>query len=210
VKKPKVQSRRPVPREVGIIRQAVKTSAAATLSLYLAGLFGLPEPYWGAVSAIIVMQSDLGTLETASINRLAGTAIGAMVGALAVSFWGSSLWSFGAAVLCAILFCAVVGRWETYRFAGVTVSIVMLVAHHGTSWMVALHRFLEVSFGILVAFLVAMADSRLPWGGNRRPVPSKSRFSAERKARLKNPSGPAGHRIFRQGRNGAGSRKTGP
>jgi len=143
-----------------LLPEAVKTSLSAMLALYLAGLFQLPEPYWAAVSAIIVLQSDLTLLVSASISRLAGTAIGALVGACTVSFLGNTLWSFGLAVLCATMLCAIVGRWETYRFASVTVLIIMLISHQGEPWIVALHRFLEVSFGIVVAFLVAVATQK--------------------------------------------------
>jgi len=169
------------PRQAGFVTQAVKTSFAATLALYLAGLLQLPEPYWAAVSAIIVMQSDLVELERASISRLAGTAIGALVGACAVSLLGTRLWSFALAVLLTTLICAVIGRWETYRFAGVTVAIVMLITHHGTPWMVALHRFLEVSFGIVVAFVVTFVSLKVVnWEGwkpsrKRRPIKVQKR-----------------------------------
>jgi uncharacterized membrane protein YccC len=143
------------PRQAGFVKQAVKTSAAAALALALAQACGLPEAYWAAISAIIVMQAELGAVVSASASRLAGTAIGAVVGACAVSLLGAELWSFAAAVFAAILLCAAIGRWETYRFAGVTVAIVMLVSHHGPPWTVALHRFLEVSLGIVVAVAAA-------------------------------------------------------
>ncbi len=177
----KVQGDILTPRQAGFVTQAVKTSAAATLALYLAGLLQLPEPYWAAVSAIIVMQSDLGELERASVSRLAGTAIGALVGACAVSFFGASLWSFALAVLITTLICAVIGRWETYRFAGVTVAIVMLITHHGTPWMVALHRFLEVSFGIVVAFLVTLVSLKIVNGEGRKPSPKRRPLKAHKR-----------------------------
>lgn len=156
------------PRQVGFVKQAVETSVAATLALYLAGLFHLPEPYWAAVSAIIIMQSDLSAAMTASVSRLAGTAIGALVGACAVSLWGTHLWSFALGIFCAILLCAIVGRWETYRFAGVTVAIVMLITRQASPWIIALHRFLEVSFGIAVAFVVILVSVKLLKAGVKR------------------------------------------
>ena len=156
------------PKEAGFIREAFKASLAGSLSLALAGFFQLPEPYWAAVSAIIVVQSDLSAAIKASLNRLVGTVIGAFVGACAYSLLGPTLWSFALAVLCASLICALFGRWETYRFSGVTVAIVMLVAHHGTPWVVAFHRFLEVSFGIVVAFLVTISFVKF-YNGQSRP-----------------------------------------
>jgi uncharacterized membrane protein YgaE (UPF0421/DUF939 family) len=43
-----------------------------------------------------------------------------------------------------------------YRFAAITLSIVLLIAHTRPPWIVALHRFVEVSLGIAVALLVTV------------------------------------------------------
>ena len=152
--------------------QAAKTALAAVLALFLADLGGLPEPYWAAISAIIVMQSDLAELASAALNRLIGTALGAAVGAGVVALLGTDLPAFALAVFLSVLACAVTGHWETYRFAGVTAAIVMLVTHHGPPWLVGLHRFLEVSLGIGVAYALAFAAHRL--------LPPKNRSSRKR------------------------------
>ena len=41
-----------------------------------------------------------------------------------------------------------------YRFAGITLAITMLVARTGPAWIVAAHRFFEVSVGIAVALVL--------------------------------------------------------
>lgn len=145
----------------GFVAQAFKTALAGALALFLAGLFALPEPYWASISAIIVMQSDLAGLATAAGNRMLGTAIGALVGACIVALFGTGLPSFALGVFLAILACGLVGYWETYRFAGVTVAIVMLVTRQDPPWRVGLHRFLEVSFGIGMAYAVAFLAVQL-------------------------------------------------
>jgi uncharacterized membrane protein YgaE (UPF0421/DUF939 family) len=142
-------------RDAGFVKQALMTSAAATLALYLSRFMKLPEGYWAAVSAITAMQSDLGATIQVSINRLVGTAIGAIVGAAFLILLHMHLWSFAVALAAAILLCAVLNHWETYRFAGVTVAIVMLVPHAISPWLVGLHRFLEFSVGIVMALLVS-------------------------------------------------------
>jgi uncharacterized membrane protein YgaE (UPF0421/DUF939 family) len=42
-----------------------------------------------------------------------------------------------------------------YRFAAITLSIILLIAHQRAAWIVASHRFVEVSLGIAVALAVA-------------------------------------------------------
>jgi uncharacterized membrane protein YccC len=41
-----------------------------------------------------------------------------------------------------------------YWYAGVTLAIIVLIPRLNVAWIVALHRFFEVSIGILVALAV--------------------------------------------------------
>jgi uncharacterized membrane protein YccC len=43
-----------------------------------------------------------------------------------------------------------------YRYASVTLTIIVLIPRTGSPWIIAAHRFLEVSIGILIA-LAAVA-----------------------------------------------------
>jgi hypothetical protein len=40
---------------------------------------------------------------------------------------------------------------------GVTVAIIVLIPYPGPLWQIALQRFLEVSFGIVISLFVALA-----------------------------------------------------
>lgn len=65
-------------------------------------------------------------------------------------FPGSNLMYAVAVFLCGIL-CTLLGLRGAYRFAAITLSIVLLIAHQRPAWIVASHRFVEVSVGIAVA-----------------------------------------------------------
>ena len=41
-----------------------------------------------------------------------------------------------------------------YRYASVTLTMIVLIPHTNPAWIVALHRFIEVSVGIIVALIV--------------------------------------------------------
>jgi uncharacterized membrane protein YgaE (UPF0421/DUF939 family) len=56
--------------------------------------------------------------------------------------------------LCGIL-CALLRFRGAYRFAAITLSIILLIAHTRPAWIVASHRFVEVSVGIAVALVVS-------------------------------------------------------
>ena len=69
----------------------------------------MPESYWAAISAIIVMLPDVTRTWKASAQRLVGTAIGVMVGGTFAALFGQQLWAFGAAVTITVLVCGLLG-----------------------------------------------------------------------------------------------------
>jgi uncharacterized membrane protein YccC len=137
------------------LEHAVRTALAATVSVLVARLFNMPEAYWAAVTTMVVMQSTLGASFSISVLRLIGTAMGAASGGLLATSFGANVYVFGAGVvvlgvLTAILRC----DQSAFRFAGITLAIVMLVSRTASPWLVAAHRFLEVSIGIVIGLLV--------------------------------------------------------
>ena len=137
------------------IRHSVRTALAATASVVVARLVQMPEAYWAAIATLVVMQSSLSATLTLSIERIVATAVGASVGAVEVNYFGSNL----AAFMLAIFFIGLLSfafRLEktAYRYASVTLTIIVLIPRSNPAWMVALHRFIEVSVGIVVALIV--------------------------------------------------------
>ncbi len=59
---------------------------------------GLPEVWWAPISALVVMQSDFGSSLVLYWHRLAGTALGAFVGALLAAHFGRSVIALGLGV----------------------------------------------------------------------------------------------------------------
>jgi uncharacterized membrane protein YccC len=133
---------------------AVKTAMAAGICYWLARLVGLQDGYWGSISAIIVLQSNVGSTVTASRDRLIGTLIGAGFGAV-FSLLGEGLWTYLLAVITAMVACSLLGLKNSSRLAAVTVTILMLVHRTGSNWTLPLHRVIEVLLGIVVALLIS-------------------------------------------------------
>jgi hypothetical protein len=139
----------------GNFRLALKTALAGCLAMYFAELLRLPQPYWAAITAMIVMQANLGAAVQQSWIRFAATAVGAAVSIPFVAYFDQNLVMFGVAAFVTVLLCTVLHLEEGLRLAAVTVAITLLIPHTGRPWVPAFNRFLEVSFGILVALLVA-------------------------------------------------------
>ena len=137
------------------IRHAIRTAVAATVSVTIARLVQMPEAYWAAIATLVVMQSTLGATLTLSISRIVATAVGASVGALEANYFGANLIAFGVAIfLLGLLSFAFRLEKTAYRYAGITLTIIVLIPRTAAPWLIGLHRFLEVSIGILVALAV--------------------------------------------------------
>lgn len=129
------------------------TAIAAVASFLIARLLRMPEAYWAAISTIIVMQSSLGAALTISWQRFAGTLLGAAAGGLLSTYFRSNLLAFAGGLFVLGLICALVRVRMAYRFAGVTLAITMLIPRELSGWVMAEHRFVEVSVGIAVGLV---------------------------------------------------------
>lgn len=135
---------------------SIRTAIAGTISFAVARLFGLPEAYWAAIATLVVMQSTLDATLLISVERIAATALGALAGALLANYFTGNLLVFGGAVFVLGLLCAAFRMEKSaYRYASITLAIVVLVPRSNAAWIVALHRFFEVSVGIIVALGLA-------------------------------------------------------
>jgi uncharacterized membrane protein YccC len=138
------------------LEHAVRTALAAAASLALAHLFAMPESYWAPITTLIVMQSTLGAAWEISKQRLIGTALGAAMGTLMVSYFDRGVVAFGLAILALGVVCGITRLDRTaYKFAGITLAIVMLIVRANAIWITAIHRFAEVSLGIAVGLVFA-------------------------------------------------------
>jgi uncharacterized membrane protein YccC len=146
------------------ISHAIRTAVAATVSVIIARLIQMPEAYWAAIATLVVMQSTLGATLTLSIERIVATAVGASVGAIEANFFGSNLIAFAIAiVLIGLLSIAFRLEKTAYRYASITLTIIVLIPRSAAPWLIALHRFIEVSVGIIVALaVVALWPERQP------------------------------------------------
>jgi len=135
------------------VLDSVRTALAALIAMFLARLLKLPEYYWAPISTIVVVQSTIPP-RTLGWQRFVGTALGAVLGAAIATYFSPSALVYAVAIfLCGMLawFLRVGGA---YRFAAITLSIILLINRGRPPWIVAWHRFLEVSLGIAVALVV--------------------------------------------------------
>ena len=96
--------------------------------MYFSRFLGLPEGYWAAITAMIVLQASLGAALKESWVRVAATATGAAVAMPFVAFFGQSLPVFGVAVFVTVILCLALRLQAGLRVAATTVAIIMLTS----------------------------------------------------------------------------------
>lgn len=136
---------------------SARTAVAVVASVLAARLCRLPEAYWAPITTIVITQSSLGAALAVSWQRFMGTALGAALGAIGARWAGQTLLVFAVSTFALGLLCALIHVDRSgYRFAGVTLAIVLLIPRHNPPWQIALHRFTEVSIGIAVALIFSV------------------------------------------------------
>ena len=129
---------------------------AAVAALLLARGLKQPESYWAPISTIVILLSPINPM-VLGWQRFIGTAMGAVLGALIASDFEPNWVVYGIGILVCGILSAILRLRTAYRFAAITLSIILLVPHEHRPWIVAMHRFAEVSLGIAVALLTTLA-----------------------------------------------------
>ena len=149
---------------------AIRTAVAATVSVVIARLVQMPEAYWAAIATLVVMQSTLGATLTLSIERIVATAVGASAGALEANYFRANLVAYAVAIfLVGLLSIAFRLEKTAYRYTSITLTIIVLIPRSAPPWSVGLHRFIEVSVGIIVALAVVAL-----WPEHQQPSPDST------------------------------------
>jgi len=148
-----------LPRWLSLTRDALRislrTTVATVVSMLLARALKMPEFYWAPISTIVILLSTINPL-TLAWQRFAGTALGAFLGALIATYFPANWIVYGVGIFVCGTLSAMLRISSAYRFAAITLSIVLLIAHSRPPWIVATHRFIEVSVGIAVALLATV------------------------------------------------------
>jgi uncharacterized membrane protein YgaE (UPF0421/DUF939 family) len=137
----------------GAVLDSVRTALAAVAAMLLARLLKLPEYFWAPISTIVIVQSTI-PARTLGWQRFVGTALGAVLGAALATFFHPSALVYGLGILVCGVLAWLLRVGAAYRFAAITLSIILLIPRARAPWITGWHRFLEVSLGIAVALVV--------------------------------------------------------
>ena len=139
---------------------SIKTAFACLIGMLIIKLVGLPLDQWLMITIAVVMcgQINVGSVITKSYMRFLGTLTGSLLAGTTILMFGTEPLATAVVISLAAMFFSYVATSEkSYSDSGtlgaVTV-IVILFGQHPTI-TTALHRFFEISIGILIAALVS-------------------------------------------------------
>ena len=148
------------------LNQAVRLMVAVAVSFAFYELFHLPQGYWAVFTVIIVMQGSIGGTLGVSIDRMIGTATGAVVGGTAAALVPHHPWPIGITlVVCVGLTALLAAVQPRFKVAPITVAIMLLSTSGGLSpQFAALYRVVEIGVGGLLGVLATLVILPAPSG----------------------------------------------
>jgi len=150
----------PRAKMIGGLSQGLMSAAAAILAYFPTKPLGLQEGFWGAITAIAVVQSELGATRNSARDQFAGAAIGGLTSAVIVSLAGQSLLAYALAVVVSVMACWMFDVSSAARLAGSTATIIALVPHHGAVEWMLMSRITEVVWGLSVGIGIVWLVNR--------------------------------------------------
>jgi uncharacterized membrane protein YccC len=152
------------PQHRAWLRQAARTLASVFLSDLVARAFGLGEPYWALITAVIVTSNSFTSTWAAGRDQIVGTLIGAAAGAVAI---GLTLLGFAKTpvfVLMLVPLTLLAAARPTLRLTCVTLIVVFLFPSPGNPFARPFDRVSAILIGagtsLLVSYLVFRPRAR--------------------------------------------------
>ncbi len=180
--------RRPIVRATAMTRLSaidalglsIRAAVAAALGFLIAKLLGLPFPIYAMIAAVIV--TDVSAVQTRhlALPRLAGTMVGATLGAAINPLLQTGAWSIGLGIFSAMFIAHMLGLPRSAKLAGYVCGIVLVLSPSDHPWFYAVHRTIETILGISVAVLVSLVPKLIPIDEAKQPAqPSQAERSAK-------------------------------
>jgi uncharacterized membrane protein YgaE (UPF0421/DUF939 family) len=133
--------------------QGASAAFVATFSYATANLVpSLSETYWAPIGAVVVLYPDREATRKAAFERFAGTVVGSLVGWGSAVSWHQSVARYGLSVLVAVGLCYWLRLEAAARLCAVAVTVITIIPRAEPAHLIALHRFLEVSYGVACTF----------------------------------------------------------
>ena len=147
-------------KRITALQLSIRAASAAGLAIAIAQWLKLPFPIYALIASVLVIDlSPAKTLQMA-LQRMAGTLIGATVGAVLSYSLPPGPVEIGVSVLVAMLLSYVVNARGGAKLAGYVAGIAVM-SYGANPWSYAVYRAIETFLGIAMAVLVSVIPKLL-------------------------------------------------
>ncbi|MGH7938231.1 MAG: FUSC family protein [Bryobacteraceae bacterium] len=144
----------------GALQVSLRAAIAAGLAIGIGQLLRLQFPIYAMISAVIVTDLDPAQTRKLGLARLAGSVLGAILGAIICVLLRAGAWEVGLGILLAMFLSHLLGLPGGAKVAGYVCGIVLL-SHGDAPWSYALYRTIETMIGIALAILISLVPKLL-------------------------------------------------
>lgn len=137
-------------------RHALKAALAATMAMACVKLMDLPSGFWAPLSALAVLQAQIGASLAASRNYLFASAIGVVVGASIVWLFGDNVLFAGAGIFLIVLLAIALRLPPAGASVAAGVVPVLVLAVTGSPWKYGVYRLIDIAIGLCSAIVVSL------------------------------------------------------
>src|SRR4051812_39266209 len=142
------------------VRSSIQIAVAGTLAVVIGTAISGQRMYWAVLSTFLlfVAATNAGEQVRRALFRVAGTAIGIVVGDVLVHITGGQVWSSLLIVLVALFFGIYLIRINyTFMTIGITVTMSLLYVQFGEfSWNLLVLRLVETAIGVGAVVLTVL------------------------------------------------------
>ncbi len=142
------------------LRATIQVAVAATIAIVIGNAVSSQRLYWAVLATFLAFMATTNSGEQVrkALFRVAGTAIGIVVGDLLVHLTGGHVWSSLLIVIVALFFGIYLIRVNyTFMVIGITVTLSQLYAQLGEfSWHLLVLRLLETAIGVGAVVLTVL------------------------------------------------------
>jgi uncharacterized membrane protein YccC len=142
------------------VRASIQVAVAAAIAIVVGDLVSSQRLYWAVLATFLAFMATTNSGEQVrkALFRVAGTAIGIVIGDVAVHVTGGHVWSSLLIVLVSLFFGIYLIRVNyTFMAIGITVTLSQLYAQLGEfSWHLLVLRLVETAIGVGAVILTVL------------------------------------------------------